>query len=157
MKNVPYRKRLQKYHADTLDTLFGTPEMGQAVRNELRSSTLGVSEFVGKGSGITREEGTRIIFKIDNSKVLGIVVEIAFGATDGTGFKTVEGGISPATEGSTSVGFSALGKSFTGGSGDAQLEAEYEDGEIHVLIQNNVSSNPAKVFDYSYKIKVFYK
>lgn len=159
MSIVPFRKRVQRYINESLETLFGTTEFSVAVRRLLAKSTTGVSEFTGKAGGFARgDEYT--IWEGKASSVRGIYVMSAVNATTDFGFKTVQFSVSPpATTSPTAPGDNALGMSYTGGSGDAQFESSYnvDTDMLRVYFVNITTPNPAQVFDLSFKVTIFHK
>lgn len=160
MKNyTPYKKSVKRYITQSIDKLFGTTEFAKSTRNVLRKKTTGVSEFSGKGGGLIKGD-TVTIFEVKASDIRGIYLLSGIEAVGGTGFKTVDFAVSPPSTGApTTLGTNSLGKSFTGGTSNAKYKASYDEptDTITVYLENETSGNANDVYDYTYKVTVFYK
>lgn len=158
---TPYQKSVRRYVSQSLDKLFGTTEFAKSTRKVMGKKTTGVSEFTGKSTGLV--EGDSFTFwQGKASSIRGVYVLCAINAADNTGHKTVEVSVSPPSDGQPWPGgqpVNDLGKSFSGGTASAKLDASYDEptDTIRVYIENIVTTNPKKVYDYSYKVTVFYK
>ena len=160
MKNyTPYKHSVKRYISQSLDKLFGTTAYAIATRNVLRKKITGVSEFTGKGSGLI-EGDTVTIFEVKASDIRGIYLLSGIEAVGNLGFKTVEFSVSPpAANAPATLGTNGLGKSFSGGTPGAVYKASYDQptDTIRVYLENEANSNASDVYNYSYKVTVFYK
>ena len=160
MKNyTPYKHSVKRYISQSLDKLFGTTAFATATRKVLRKKITGVSEFTGKGSGLI-EGDTVTIFEVKASDIRGIYLLSGIEAVGNLGFKTQEFSVSPpAASAPTTLGTNGLGKSNSGGTPGAVYKASYDQptDTIRVYLENEASSNATQVYDYSYKVTVFYK
>ena len=160
MKNyTPYKHSVKRYISQSLDKLFSTTAYAIATRNVLKKKITGVSEFTGKGSGLI-EGDTVTIFEVKASDIRGLYLLSGIEAVGNTGFKTVEFSVSPpAANAPATLGTNGLGKSFTGGTPGAVYKASYDQptDTIRVYLENEANSNASDVYDYSYKVTVFYK
>ena len=156
---TPYKKSVKRYITQSIDKLFGTTEFAKATRNVLRKKTTGVSEFSGKGSGLIKGD-TVTILEVKASDIRGIYLVSAIEAVGGTGFKTVEFGVSPpSTNNPVTPHGNGLLKSYTGGTSAAQYKVSYDEptDTIRLYLENEIVANVNDVYDYTYKITVFYK
>ena len=156
---TPYKKSVKRYITQSIDKLFGTTEFDKSTRNVLRKKTTGVSEFTGKGSGLI-EGDTVTIFEVRASDIRGIYLLSGIEAVGNLGFKTVEFSVSPpAANAPATLGTNGLGKSAAGATPNAVYKASYDEptDTIRIYLENQASSNATQVYDYSYKMTVFYK
>jgi hypothetical protein len=152
--SVPHKHRVQKWLTESLDSLFATLQFKKAVRNVLKSRQTKVSQYTGFLSNL--ERGDEIVIASENIQyATGIYVLGTFTDDTKEHLKMVEYSVVVTDTGL--VGDNALAKSYVGGAGDGQFDYVINGDKIEVKAINITSTNPARIFNLSYKVTVFYK
>jgi len=113
-----------------------------------------VSQYTGFLSNL--ERGDEIVIASENIQyATGIHVLGTFTDSTKEHLKMVEYSVVVTDTGL--VGDNALAKSYVGGAGDGQFEYTINGDKIEVKAINITSTNPARIFNLSYKVTVFYK
>ncbi len=151
---VPHKHRVQKWLTESLDSLFATLQFKKAVRNVLKSRQTKVSQYTGFLTNL--ERGDEIVIASENIQyATGIYVLGTFTDNTKEHLKMVEYSVVVTDTGL--VGDNALAKSYVGGAGDGQFDYAINGDKIEVKAINTTSTNPARIFNLSYKVTVFYK
>ncbi len=151
---VPHKHRVQKWLTESLDSLFATLQFKKAVRNVLKSRQTKVSQYTGFLTNL--ERGDEIVIASENIQyATGIYVLGTFTDNTKEHLKMVEYSVVVTDTGL--VGDNALAKSYVGGAGDGQFDYAINGDKIEVKAINITSTNPARIFNLSYKVTVFYK
>ncbi len=152
--SVPHKHRVQRWLTESLDSLFGTLQFRRAVRNTLKSRQTKVSQYTGFLTNL--ERGDEVVIASENFQyATGIHVLATFTDDTKEHLKMVE--YSVVVTDSGLVGDNALAKSYVGGAGDGQFDYAINGDKIEVKAINITTTNPARTFNLSYKITVYYK
>jgi hypothetical protein len=139
--SVPHKHRVQKWLTESLDSLFATLQFKKAVRNVLKSRQTKVSQYTGFLSNL--ERGDEIVIASENIQyATGIYVLGTFTDDTKEHLKMVEYSVVVTDTGL--AGDNALGKSYVGGTADAQFDYTINGDKIEVKAINTTSTNPAK-------------
>jgi hypothetical protein len=152
--SIPHKHRVQKWLTESLDSLFATMQFKKAVRNVLKSRQTKVSQYTGFLTGL--ERGDEIVIATENIQYAsGIYVLGTYTSSTKEDVKILEYSVAITDLGTASD--NTLAKAGIGGTPDAQFNYSVTGDTIKVKSVNLTSSNPAKIYDLSYKVMVFYK